>query len=281
MNLSDNFKKTYKTSSERRIAYVSSVDVIRWILTLLSSEELKGVKKFFSNIFRIACPIFDIKEKLENQLTDLQLNLVFDESKKDFEASFFSDEKVLNRFKSLIKNGRISAEFGGEYVNILIDGMKVGDDKFYDGRAWEIEVGTLGRIAALGAKINNWMNIERGIKWRGIADVQLHNRFITFNKPEDGLRAGIRITKTYYRKWNIRTVEQWVNRFAPSHENNVNAYARYVAKGTNSALIPKPDQKEKFRVFIKSVCEMEIGKWWVDENWADCLFETAWKLEQR
>ena len=82
----------------------------------------------------------------------------------------------------------------------------------------------------LGIRNNNPGNIERGIAWEGIADVQLHDRYITFEAPEYGIRAMARILRTYREKHGLVTVNQIIHRWAPPSDNNPTAnYVDFVA----------------------------------------------------
>jgi putative lipase involved disintegration of autophagic bodies len=44
--------------------------------------------------------------------------------------------------------------------------------------------------ANLPVKTNNWMGIQGGGDWEGLAKEQIHPRQLTFNNAEDGVRAG-------------------------------------------------------------------------------------------
>ena len=42
----------------------------------------------------------------------------------------------------------------------------------------------------LPVRTNNWMGIQGGGDWEGLAEEQIHPRQLTFNNAEDGVRAG-------------------------------------------------------------------------------------------
>ena len=42
----------------------------------------------------------------------------------------------------------------------------------------------------LPVRTNNWMGIQGGGDWEGLAEEQIHPRQLTFNSAEDGVRAG-------------------------------------------------------------------------------------------
>ena len=126
-----------------------------------------------------------------------------------------------------------------------------------------------------GIRNNNWGNIEKGIRWRGLAKESTDVRFATFSNPIYGLRAIIKITRTYNRRYGINTTTTWVNRWAPSHENNVSAYADYL--NSHVSRIIKPHDYTYMKTFVKSVCEMECGREAINTIWNDWLFHEAWK----
>jgi len=81
-----------------------------------------------------------------------------------------------------------------------------------------------------GLRNNNAGNIElNNIKWNGMASVQNDGRFIIFKAPEFGIRALAKILLSYQRKHGISTVRGVINRYAPSNENNTQAYVKHVA----------------------------------------------------
>lgn len=82
-----------------------------------------------------------------------------------------------------------------------------------------------------GIRNNNPGNIERGkIKWNGMSTNQKDERFITFNRPEDGIRAMARTLRNYQSKHHLKTIEQILHRWAPQKENNTKAYIQSVIK---------------------------------------------------
>ncbi len=81
-----------------------------------------------------------------------------------------------------------------------------------------------------GIRNHNPGNIRHGSKWDGLAEVQADQSFCTFIKPEYGIRAMGKILLTYQRKYQLDTVTQLINRWAPPVENNTSAYAEHVAE---------------------------------------------------
>lgn len=99
-----------------------------------------------------------------------------------------------------------------------------------------------------GIRNCNPLNIRRSaIPWLGLADEQTDADFCVFAKPEYGIRAGARILKTYQRE-GVTTLQEAVGRWAPSSENNTQAYVANVCRACGvspgdivdlTALLPK------------------------------------------
>lgn len=85
-----------------------------------------------------------------------------------------------------------------------------------------------------GLRLNNPGNIERaiGVTWHGQAAIQPDERFVTFSRPEDGIRA-LRITlHTYLTVHGLDTLDRMISRYAPSNENDTEAYIDDVSRQT-------------------------------------------------
>ncbi|TBV10240.1 structural protein [Stutzerimonas kirkiae] len=82
-----------------------------------------------------------------------------------------------------------------------------------------------------GIRNYNPGNIERNAtRWQGMAtDQSGDSRFVVFSHPAWGIRAIARTLITYQDKHGLRTVRGIVNRWAPPHENNTDAYGLAVA----------------------------------------------------
>ena len=89
-----------------------------------------------------------------------------------------------------------------------------------------------------GIRNNNPGNIDwnKANKWAGqlphIATIE--PRFSRFDTAENGIRALGKLLQTYQRKYGLKTVEQIINRWAPSTENNTAAYVRSVERQTGT-----------------------------------------------
>ena len=82
-----------------------------------------------------------------------------------------------------------------------------------------------------GLKNNNPGNIRiaHGTTWQGQAQVQTDPSFVVFAAPEWGIRAIVRIMRSYKRA-NIDTLDAAINRWAPPNENNSVAYVDAVCE---------------------------------------------------
>lgn len=81
-----------------------------------------------------------------------------------------------------------------------------------------------------GIRNNNPGNIERtSVRWKGMAAEQSDPRFITFTRPEWGIRAIARILLGDWREGQ-NTIASLIEEWAPPHENNTKAYVRSVGK---------------------------------------------------
>lgn len=84
-----------------------------------------------------------------------------------------------------------------------------------------------------GFRNNNPGNIRQTqIEWQGEEGdeaVDDDPAFEEFVCVEDGIRAIGVILNTYYRRYELRTVDELISRYAPAHENETAKYAAFVA----------------------------------------------------
>ena len=78
---------------------------------------------------------------------------------------------------------------------------------------------------------NNPLNIRRSKdKWQGLAAKQSDSSFFKFESMEMGWRAAfVILTKTYYHKYRLFTIRKIIKRWAPSVENDTDAYIKKVS----------------------------------------------------
>ncbi len=92
-----------------------------------------------------------------------------------------------------------------------------------------------------GIRNNNPGNIRHSqIAWDGEAVDQSDPDFIQFQTPEYGIRAIVKIFLTYQKK-GINTIHLAIDRWAPSSENDTQAYVEALCKaipcGPNDPLV--------------------------------------------
>lgn len=85
-----------------------------------------------------------------------------------------------------------------------------------------------------GVRNNNPGNIVRNSsnKWQGRVppEQQTDHKFEQFISPEFGIRALAILLIRYQERYNLRTIESIITRYAPSTENDVVSYVRFVCK---------------------------------------------------
>jgi hypothetical protein len=114
-----------------------------------------------------------------------------------------------------------------------------------------------------GIRNNNPANIKKNnIKWDGLSDVQDDNTFYKFDDMIYGIRAFFIIIFNDRKLYNIRSIKQIINRFAPESENPTNEYVNFIA---NKLDIDKDDElcvtdEEMLIKFAQSLFEFENGE---------------------
>jgi hypothetical protein len=83
-----------------------------------------------------------------------------------------------------------------------------------------------------GIRNNNPGNIRlnQNVHWFGQSADQTDGSFVQFDMPEYGIRAIVRILRSYQRH-GINTIAGVLNRYAPPSENDTTAYINAVCKG--------------------------------------------------
>ncbi|MDT0603484.1 virion protein [Thalassotalea castellviae] len=85
----------------------------------------------------------------------------------------------------------------------------------------------------LGIRNNNAGNLRAyngWQEWQGA--IGTNNGFIVFDTPENGLRAMARTLRTYRNIYNLSTVQEIISRWAPTNENDTQAYIQSVSSRT-------------------------------------------------
>lgn len=93
------------------------------------------------------------------------------------------------------------------------------------------------KIEPRGIRNNNPLNIRKGNNWKGERQPQKDPAFEEYESMEWGIRAGFIILRKYIRGYNgltekFNTIEKIISRWAPSSENNTQAYIEAVVKRT-------------------------------------------------
>ncbi len=83
-----------------------------------------------------------------------------------------------------------------------------------------------------GWRNNNPLNIRRGDRWQGLRALQNDKEFCQFVSMSFGYRAAVKVLMSYFRYFLQQgipfTYENIIRRWAPSTENNTDAYIRRV-----------------------------------------------------
>lgn len=85
-------------------------------------------------------------------------------------------------------------------------------------------------MTARGIWNKNPGNLEQGESWQGLAENQTDSRFCVFKSMEYGIRALIKTLITYTTKRGCKSVYDIIHRWAPTNENNTQAYINSVCK---------------------------------------------------
>ena len=132
-------------------------------------------------------------------------------------------------------------------------------------------------MSSRGIRNNNWGNIRHGNNWRG--EVKgADGGFESFSNPIWGLRAMIKVTRSYVNRRGVVTVRDFVYRYAPTVDNNPHneAYIKHIEKYVESEICPY--DRSYMEGFIKAVCEFENGTNEIDKVWNTWIFDMAYFL---
>lgn len=83
-----------------------------------------------------------------------------------------------------------------------------------------------------GFRNNNPGNIRHGDDWVGLSDEQSDTAFCSFKVVDYGIRAIFKLLHTYRTKYNLNTIEDIINRWAPMIENDTESYIDSVSYRT-------------------------------------------------
>ncbi|MGD9382204.1 MAG: structural protein P5, partial [Candidatus Thorarchaeota archaeon] len=71
--------------------------------------------------------------------------------------------------------------------------------------------------------------VERQV-WQGEVRPCTDSRIACFENPIYGIRAQAMILLKYQKDYNLRTIRDIIDRYAPATENSPDTYARYIAE---------------------------------------------------
>lgn len=122
-----------------------------------------------------------------------------------------------------------------------------------------------------GFRNNNPCNIRKGGNWQGLDTPPDDGEFCRFTSLAYGFRAALKLLRTYYNKYGLRTVDSIIRRWAPESENNTAYYIRIVA--TSAKVTPKmylPDfaiAKTMWVNILVTMAQVENGVDTYDESY--------------
>jgi len=125
-------------------------------------------------------------------------------------------------------------------------------------------IGTTGGAIYMGTRglrNNNPGNIRHsGSRWQGMsADQSGDSAFVQFDKPEYGIRALAKLLKNYQSRYQLLTVRQIINRWAPPTENDTGTYVDYVARTANVNPDDRININDKMLPVVNAIIKYENG----------------------
>lgn len=128
-----------------------------------------------------------------------------------------------------------------------------------------------------GLRNNNPLNIRHSAnRWRGLSDSQTDSQFCQFRALRWGLRAAAVILRTYIKKYRCDTIAKIIARFAPTNENNTEAYISRVSDLTGIDRNKKLKFSDKTAIcsILQAMSVVELGGRFI--TYTDC--ETGYGL---
>lgn len=112
-----------------------------------------------------------------------------------------------------------------------------------------------------GIRNNNPLNIRIGNAWLGEVPIPTDNEFEQFTDMRWGLRAGFMILKRYINRYHLNSIRLIVSRWAPSSENNTDAYIKRVSTltGFDADETINFDSKKQMCALVEAMCQVECG----------------------
>lgn len=111
-----------------------------------------------------------------------------------------------------------------------------------------------------GVRNNNPGNIRHsGAQWDGMRTTQTDKAFVQFTRPVFGLRALAKLLFNYERLYGLNTVRGLISRWAPSFENDTEAYVFSVASGLGLHPDEPLDMKTVMPDLVSAIVKHENG----------------------
>lgn len=111
-----------------------------------------------------------------------------------------------------------------------------------------------------GIRNNNPGNIRHSsVTWDGQSEEQPDEAFVSFDDPVMGIRAMSRILRTYRTKYNLKTIRGIIERWAPPHENDTEAYIQFITDATACGESDILDEVDYVNL-VRGIIKMENGQ---------------------
>jgi hypothetical protein len=105
-------------------------------------------------------------------------------------------------------------------------------------------------------------NIRRSKhKWQGLAETQTDPDYLQFSESVWGIRALAKVLLTYDQRHVLRTIEAMISRWAPSTENDTEAYIKSVCadSGLDRRAVIDCRDPHKMLALVKAIIRHENG----------------------
>jgi hypothetical protein len=112
-----------------------------------------------------------------------------------------------------------------------------------------------------GERNNNPGNVRHvhGVTWEGQSQSQMDDAFVQFDDPVYGIRAIVRIMRSY-QKEGLSTIQGIINRWAPPNENNSQAYVAAVCSYCGVTQYDPVDFNTLMPMLVKAIIQHENGE---------------------
>lgn len=118
-------------------------------------------------------------------------------------------------------------------------------------------------MTARGIRNNNPLNIRhnRNNRWQGVYEKQTDPDFVQFATMQFGIRAGFVIIRNYIKAGH-KDVASIISRWAPSNENNTEAYIRHVCEMADLSPFQELhfDDKDTMIRLVDAMIRVECGR---------------------